>query len=205
MELSTWAAFFFATLLVRITPGSTSLLVVNITLNQGKKYALVTAVGSALGSIAIALSAMLVLKMAASMSLIFLNVVQWSGAVYASYLGLKLLWAAHSKVEVDNKYSNGTSNAFSLFKQMVLVGCLNPKSATFFISFTPHFLSKSWPILPQLTIFGVTFVVLGFLNVLMYSFITDWFRKKEKILSVKWLNSIGGCIMIVSGIAVISF
>ena len=46
---------------------------------------------------------------------------------------------------------------------------LNPGGIVFYVAFFPQFLSAQKPLLPQVAVFGATFVVMGTLNSILYA------------------------------------
>ena len=94
MEFHVWLAFASASIALLLIPGPTVLLILSYAISQGRRVALATVAGVALGDL-VAMSASLAglgaLVLASSKLLILLK---WIGAIYLVYLGIKLFRSA---------------------------------------------------------------------------------------------------------------
>jgi len=59
--------------------------------------------------------------------------------------------------------------AWRITAHTYLATALNPSGIVFYVAFFPQFLSADKPLLPQVAIFGVTFVVMGTINSILYA------------------------------------
>lgn len=66
-----------------------------------------------------------------------------------------------------------------------MVTALNPKSIVFFVAFLPQFLDLTQPVLPQMVIFEITFLVLATLNAFSYALLASAARKTIRKPSVQ--------------------
>jgi threonine/homoserine/homoserine lactone efflux protein len=62
-------------------------------------------------------------------------VIRWAGALYLTYLGIRMLRSARQEHEAVQ----GETVAGNPFRQGILTEVLNPKTALFFLSFIPQF------------------------------------------------------------------
>jgi threonine/homoserine/homoserine lactone efflux protein len=82
-----------------------------------------------------------------------------------------------------------------------VVTALNPKSIVFFVAFLPQFLDLARPVLPQMVIFEITFLVLATLNALSYALLAAAARQTIRKPSVqKVVNRTGGTLLIGAGL-----
>lgn len=87
-----------------------------------------------------------------------------------------------------------------IFLHTYVVTALNPKSIIFFVAFVPQFLDTARPIMPQMMILEVTFLVLAALNAAVYSLLASMARRSiRKPGMQRWVNRVGGSLMIGAG------
>jgi threonine/homoserine/homoserine lactone efflux protein len=205
MDLQIWLAFVAASIALLLIPGPTVLLVLSYAISLGRRVALATVGGVALGDF-IAMSASLVgLGALVLASATLFIVLKWVGAVYLVYLGVKLFRSASTASLGDLEKVTETS-ASSVFGHAAAVTALNPKSIVFFIAFVPQFIVVESPLLPQFAILIATFVGLAALNTLAYALLADKLRSKIAQPSVlAWFSRLGGSALIAMGVATAAF
>lgn len=125
------------------------------------------------------------------------HVVQWAGAIYLAWLGIKMLMAKPGDAPILQIKPQ------HYFRQALLITLLNPKAIVFYMAFFPLFVD---PAMHQgLTTFAVmaaTIAALGFLysltSVLLTHFLAERIRSSPKITSL--LNKAAGVFLIGFGI-----
>lgn len=205
MDIQTWLAFVAASIALLLIPGPTVLLVLSYAISQGRKVALATVGGVALGDF-IAMSASLAgLGALVLASATLFTVLKWVGALYLVYLGIKLFRSA-STASIGDLEKVTETNASSVFGHAAAVTALNPKSIAFFIAFVPQFVVVDSPLLPQFSILVFTFVGLAAVNALAYALLADKLRARIARPSVlAWFSRLGGSALIVMGVATAAF
>ena len=205
MDIQTWLAFGAASIALLLIPGPTVLLVLSYAISQGRKVALATVGGVALGDF-IAMSASLAgLGALVLASATLFTVLKWVGALYLVYLGIKLFRSA-STASIGDLEKVTETNASSVFGHAAAVTALNPKSIVFFIAFVPQFVVVDSPLLPQFSILVFTFVGLAAVNALAYALLADKLRARIARPSVlAWFSRLGGSALIVMGVATAAF
>ncbi|MDW3119002.1 MAG: LysE family translocator [Roseovarius pacificus] len=205
MDIQTWLAFVAASIALLLIPGPTVLLVLSYAISQGRKVALATVGGVALGDF-IAMSASLAgLGALVLASATLFTVLKWVGALYLVYLGIKLFRSA-STASIGDLEKVTETNASSVFGHAAAVTALNPKSIVFFIAFVPQFVVVDSPLLPQFSILIFTFVGLAAVNALAYALLADKLRARIARPSVlAWFSRLGGSALIVMGVATAAF
>jgi threonine/homoserine/homoserine lactone efflux protein len=188
MPLDLWLAFVAASTALLLIPGPTVLLVLSYALSQGRRVAVASASGVALGDLVAMSTSLLGLGALVLASATLFTVLKWVGAAYLVYLGIKLLRApAAQGLETQTRPD---SSAQSVFFHAATVTALNPKSIAFFIAFVPQF-----------TILIATFVTLAAINALAYALAADRFRRMiRKPRVITWLTRAGGGALIAMGI-----
>lgn len=205
MDFQVWLAFVAASTALLLIPGPTVLLVLSYAISQGKRVAIATVAGVALGDF-LAMSASLAgLGALVLASSALFTVLKWVGAVYLVYMGIKLFRSA-SKASLGDLEETTQTRTSSVFGHAAAVTALNPKSIVFFIAFVPQFVVVDSPLMPQFAILVVTFVGLAAINALAYALLADKLRKKIARPSVlAWFSRLGGSALIAMGVATAAF
>jgi threonine/homoserine/homoserine lactone efflux protein len=144
--------FIASGLLLNITPGPDSVLIMTRSAGQGWRAGSAAALGIGAGTLvhvsagALGLSALL-----ATSSLAF-SVVKWVGAAYLVYLGLTMLLSRGSSGGNTAPAATGAAatpaqplGLWQVFGQGFLTNVLNPKVALFFLAFVPQFIAPDAP------------------------------------------------------------
>ena len=200
MSLDLWLTFVAASTVLLLIPGPTILLVLSYALSQGRRVALASAAGVALGDLIAMSASLLGLGALVLTSAILFTTLKWIGAAYLIWLGLKLLRSAPMAGLSMIDAPKGMPPR-AVFGHMALVTALNPKSIAFFIAFVPQFITLNAPLLPQFTILISTFVGLGALNALAYALMASRLRatiKRPHVL--QWITRSGGMVLIAMGL-----
>lgn len=125
------------------------------------------------------------------------HVVQWAGAVYLAWLGIKMLMAKPGDAPILQIKPR------HYFRQALVITLLNPKAIVFYMAFFPLFVD---PALHQgmttfavmaATIAGLTFLY-GLTSVLITHFLAERIRSSPKVTSL--LNKAAGVFLIGFGI-----
>jgi threonine/homoserine/homoserine lactone efflux protein len=199
MSIATWFAFAAASLVLLFIPGPTVILVVSYALTQGRRVALATAAGVALGDFTAMTLSLAGLGALLAASATLFTALKWIGAVYLVYLGIRLWRANPTLPEIA---AGRGRNARGIFAHAFIVTALNPKSIAFFIAFAPQFIDNRAPLLPQMAIMEATFVGLAAFNALAYALAADRLRLRVRKPGVlKWLNRGGASVLVAMGVA----
>lgn len=199
MAFELWAAFALAALIVVIIPGPTVLLVSAYALGEGRRTALWTVLGVALGDLVAITASVLGLGALLLASATLFTALKLIGAVYLIWLGWKL-WRS------DAAFSTGPAPPARKGRQMALhafaVTATNPKGLVFFIAFLPQFLDSAAPLAPQFTAMIVTFTLIGALNAAAYALAAGALRRRLAAPGVaRWFNRGGGAALMAMGLA----
>lgn len=198
MTLAHWLPFAIASAILVAIPGPTVLLVVSYALTHGRRYALATTAGVALGDFTAMTASMLGLGVILAASAALFSVLKWIGAAYLIYLGIKL-WRAPA-IQSDTPDTTETRTG-RIFAHAYAVTALNPKSIVFFVAFVPQFINPHMPALPQIVIFEATFLVLATINAFGYAMLAAAARKAVRSPRVQRIvNVTGGSLLIGAGV-----
>jgi len=200
MTLATWFAFAAASMVLLLIPGPTVLLVVSYALTQGRKVAVATAAGVALGDFTAMTVSLAGLGALLAASAALFTLLKWIGAAYLIFLGVRL-WRAQPMMP-DVAPERGDRAVRGIFGHAFVVTALNPKSIAFFVAFVPQFIVHDAALLPQLVVMEATFVGLAALNAVAYALAADRLRRSMRRPGVlKWMNRAGASCLVGMGVA----
>ena len=198
MTLELYSAYVLATFIVLAIPGPTIMLVVSYALAQGRRSALASVTGVALGDTTAATLSLIGLGALLATSAVLFTVLKWIGAAYLIWLGFKMWRAEPAPLETTAASSRDNR---TILLHAWIVTALNPKGIAFFIAFLPHFIAPEAPVTPQLVLMGVTFVALAIVNALVYAYLAAAVRTQVKRPStMKLINRLGGGVLIGAGL-----
>jgi len=174
MPFESWLAFAVASTVLVIIPGPTILSVVAYSISCGRRALVPLTAGVALGDAVAVFASIVGLGALLNTSAELFVLVKWVGGLYLIYLGLRMLLSksdgpvnAPELVEASQLQPEIPNT--KLFLELFVVTALNPKGLVFFVAFLPQFVDVSRPVVPQLALLSVTFVVLGTLNAALYA------------------------------------
>ena len=123
--------------------------------------------------------------------------VQWLGAAYLAWLGLRMLFTRPGDAPVLE------IKPHHYFRQATLITLLNPKAIVFYMAFFPLFVDPAYH--QGLATFGAmaaTIATLTFLYCLIVIFLTrlaaDRMRASPRV--ALWLNRVGGTMLVAFGV-----
>jgi threonine/homoserine/homoserine lactone efflux protein len=148
--------FLVAAMLLAVTPGPGILYVLARSLAGGRREGILSSLGTFVGGLFHVFAAALGVSAILAASAVAFHTVKYAGAAYLMYLGIRMIRTRNAELTVAT--SAPTRNAF---RQGILTEALNPKTALFFLSFIPQFISA-----PAGHIFA-QFVILGAISVIL--------------------------------------
>jgi len=129
--------FLAAACILAITPGPGIFYVLARTLAGGTREGMLSSLGTFLGGLVHVVAAALGLSAILATSAAAFLVVKYAGAIYLIWIGIRMIRTRNATL--DAAETPGTS--LRAFHQGVLTELLNPKTALFFLSFLPQFVS----------------------------------------------------------------
>jgi threonine/homoserine/homoserine lactone efflux protein len=129
--------FLAAACILAITPGPGMLYVLARTLAGGTREGILSSFGTFPGGLVHVVAAALGLSAILATSAAAFLVVKYAGAIYLIWMGIKMIRSRNAAA--DDPETPGAP--FRAFHQGVLKELLNPKTALFFLSFLPQFVS----------------------------------------------------------------
>lgn len=200
MSIEAWLAFAAASAIMLAIPGPTILLVVSYALGHGRKTALATVSGVALGDFTAMTASLFGLGALLAASATLFTVLKWIGGAYLIWLGIKLWRAPIVTGPMADNDNLPEEKSLKIFLHAYLVTALNPKSIVFFVAFVPQFLNPALPFFGQMVIMEATFLVLAILNASTYALLANAARGMIRKASVqRAVNRTGGTLLIAAG------
>lgn len=195
--------FIAALFVMEITPGPDMMLVVARGIGQGRRIAILTVIGMIFvaGTVQVSL---LVLGVASLLEAhpTSLLALQWAGATYMLYLGIRMIMASFGRAQ--NKHlAMRTISDWAAIRQGTINNLTNPKSILFMFAFLPQFVDPAaGPIWLQLLVLGMIQKLSGILSLGSVAgasgTVGHWLSRRPGFL--KWQQRFTGMVMV--GLAV---
>lgn len=158
IEGTRFILFMSTATLLAVSPGPGMLYVLSRTLHGGRREGFLSAGGTFVGGLVHAVAAGLGLSAILMRSALASEVVRYVGACYLIYLGISMIRNRCPSVIEIGRESKSRQN----FLQGITTEVLNPKTALFFLSFIPQFVSPAkGHVVLQFLIFGTISVILN--------------------------------------------
>ncbi len=152
-------AFLVASVLLTISPGPDLLYVINVSIFQHKKTAIILSFGLVSGILVhTSLVAFGVANLVKQFDWIYYGI-KFFGVAYLLYLA----WGTYKSrevIELKNQSSSTHTPAYKMYLRGFLMNVLNPKVTLFFMAFLPSFIAKSnWNNPQYFFILGFVFII----------------------------------------------
>ncbi len=206
--MTNYIIFLIPIVLLTITPGVDTMLVIRNTSRGGWWDGTTTSLGICSGLFFHALISAIGVSVFILHSAWAFSLLKIAGAFYLLWLGIiSLKDAAKNKTNPTEKIENKPDNVFIArrsFTEGLLCNVLNPKAIVFYMAFLPQFIDPSKPALSQ-TFFlaGLHFIIAMIWQVLLASMINQAKALLGKKYIKKSLTAITGIVMIFFGTALL--
>jgi leucine efflux protein len=189
--------FIIGTTLIVLLPGPNSLYVMSIASRFGIKTGYMGALGVYAGDLILILCTALGAASLLHAFPVLFMALKIIGAIYLSYLGIKLILAAYHTFRPSpasrhiplKKTASDTAQSIQPFRTALTISILNPKAILFYLSFFVQFVDPAYPY-PALT-FTLLAVILqlismSYLSILIFSGVklAAYFNQNYKITAV---------------------
>lgn len=183
--------------LLTISPGADMALVAKITLERGRRAALLATVGICSGLLVHATASALGLSVILATSAEAFTIVKLAGAAYLAYLGVQ---AIRSSLRDDAAHAESTRRGANPFVQGVFSNVLNPKVAVFYLTFLPQFMSPGDNVLARSLAFALAHGVMGIAWLTFYAYVLSRVSAVLGGAGVRrWLERVTGGVLIALG------
>ena len=151
--------FLIVAVVVIVIPGPSVVYTIGRALVLGKKAAILSVLGNAIGvgfqivAVALGLGALIT----QSPELFFF--VKVFGALFLVYLGLSAIW--HRKAALDTKVLEAPPKTKRIILESMVVGITNAKTIVFFLAAFPQFVTPGGSPILQMLFMGLLFSIIG--------------------------------------------
>ncbi|MFN3608730.1 MAG: LysE family translocator [Hyphomonas sp.] len=138
-------SFSVAALLLTLTPGLDTALVLRTAAVEGPRRGMIAGAGITLGVLIWGIAAAAGLGSLAALSPLAYQALRIAGALYVLWLGGQMIWSAYqtlSHEKAAQKETAETARQPNWFLRGLTTNLLNPKVGLFYASFLPQFLPK---------------------------------------------------------------
>ncbi|MDA2804105.1 LysE family translocator [Nocardiopsis suaedae] len=198
------AAFAVASVLIVLAPGPSVLFVVGRALAHGRRVALASAAGNAIGAYALVAAVSLGLGPLVERSVVLFTVLKLAGAAYLVHLGVKA-WRERGALRAEVSAGAPEGRLPRLLWEGFAVGAANPKTLVFFAAVLPQFVDRAQGhVALQMLLLGLVFSAIAVVCdsgwALGASTARAWFARSPRRLSA--IGGAGGLCMIGLGATV---
>jgi threonine/homoserine/homoserine lactone efflux protein len=203
-NLPTFLTFYTAVLALQLAPGPDMMLLLSRGVGQGRRTAVLTAIGMTLaaGLVQLPLLALGVASLVQTSPLAF-ELLRWTGAAYLVWLGAKLVIGSIRTRALVRTTPQPISDVAAL-RQGMINNLTNPKAMVFMLAFLPQFVdpASGWSVTTQLLLLGAVQKISGFFILgtvaLGTGTVGDWLSRRPGLIA--WQERCAGLIMIALGL-----
>jgi threonine/homoserine/homoserine lactone efflux protein len=201
MTLTVWFAFAAAALVMGLIPGPGVTSIVGYALSSGRRTALASVAGIALGNVVCMSISLAGAGAVLAASALAFMALKWAGALYL--IGLGVLAIARSRWALSDDDAERTPiTPRAAFLSNLALGVFHPKTIVFFAAFAPQFISPRASYVLQATILITTYTAVVGCTDTAYALAAS--RASLLLRSPKatlWSRRAGGGVLIAAGVA----
>jgi threonine/homoserine/homoserine lactone efflux protein len=192
-------AFFAASVVFIALPGPSVLFAIGRALTVGRRDALLSVTGNALGLLVQVAFVAVGLGALVETSATAYTVLKLVGAAYVIYLGIQAIrHRADARLALTAPDKVRPASPWRAISAGFVVGATNPKTIVFFAAFLPQFMNDAAPATPQLLLLGLLFGLLALCQDSILALVAGqartWFARSPKRLD--HLSVAGGVTMV---------
>lgn len=181
-------AVFFAT-----PPDTSQLLIISNSIRHGLRKSSYTIAGDLTANCVQMTGAAFGLAAIIATSATAFVWIKWLGVAYLVWIGVRLILSADRTPEAEASRSGEWRR---LFRQGFVTSMANPFAVVFFGALFPQFIDPTAPVLPQLVILGVTYIVVDGAILLLWGLAGSRAARVLKRFSFGFVNKVCGSLMI---------
>lgn len=197
--------FLTVTLVLTVTPGIDTVLIMRNVLRGGRQDGNYTAIGICSGLFVHASLSALGLSVILANSAVLFHYLKILGAFYLIWLGATTLYGAfrrNTQISLRRKTVNNTSvKPLRSFREGIFSNLLNPKPAIFYFAFFPQFIGTTDPVFIKTMILASVQFLIGVSWLILLSHLIMRMKSiLEKPLVGKLLNGVSGGVLVLLGV-----
>lgn len=199
--------FVAVSLVLTVTPGVDTFIIMRNVLRGGQKDGFYTAIGICSGLLVHASLSALGISVILVRSAELFNIVKIAGAIYLVWMGVSSIYGAVKyRKSVDSSPKNLIKEKLfpaRSFREGLFSNVLNPKPAVFYLAFFPQFINHGDPVFIKTMFLASIQFVIGISWLIILSFFVSHIRNYIEKPSIKrTLDTLSGGILIVFGIKI---
>ncbi|MBH9575460.1 LysE family translocator [Inhella proteolytica] len=198
MEPTTWLLYLLASIGLSASPGPNGLLALTHGALHGRRRALNTILGGALGFVVLIALSMFGIGALLQASAQALTVLKWAGGAYLVFLGVQV-WRS-PPIELELGGDARPLSGLAMFRQGLLSALTNPKALLFFAAFLPQFIDPARSLALQFALMAGTFAVVEIVTEFLLASLAQRLRPWLKRVGRRFNQACGGAFMAI-GIA----
>ncbi|MBX2870342.1 MAG: LysE family translocator [Acidiferrobacterales bacterium] len=202
MPLETYLYYLAAVAVFFATPPDTSqLLIISNSIRAGFKRSLFTIAGDlSANCIQMTCAAFGLAAIIATSAAAFLWI-KWLGVVYLVFIGLQLMF---SQRKAQGQNGQTADSNLRLFMQGFFTSMANPFAVVFFAALFPQFIDPTLPVIPQLLVLGLTYVLVDGLILMVWGWLGIRAANSLKQFSFGLVNKVCGALMVAAAMLLAS-
>jgi len=185
-------AVFFAT-----PPDTSQLLIVSNAMKHGLRRSLWVISGDLSANVLQMTAAAFGLAAIIATSAQAFGWIKWLGVAYLVWIGVQLMLSHGGQ---GPEQASPEPRRPGLFRMGFVTSMTNPYAVVFFAAFFPQFIDPTVPILPQLVILGVTYLVVDGATLVLWGWAGERVAVRLKTMSLTVINRISGGLMICAAV-----
>jgi len=194
LALETYLVYLAAVAVFFATPPDTSqLLIVSNSIRHGLRRSAYTIAGDLTANCLQMSGAAFGLAAIVAASASAFLWIKWFGVAYLMWIGVQLIF---SKGQSDEVAASASRQSFRLFRQGFVTSMANPFAVVFFGALFPQFIDPTLPVLPQLLILGVTYLIVDGVILLLWGWLGVRAARVLNRVSFGLVNKVCGVLMV---------
>lgn len=198
------AAFAVASFLVIVIPGPSVLFVIGRALAHGRRTALASVVGNAVGVYLVAVCVALGIGLLVERSALVFTIVKYAGAAYLVWLGIQALRTRRKLTTEIGDIGRAPRSLVRSASEGFVVGVANPKAYIMFAAILPQFVDRAAGHIPgQMLVLSLIPFLIALVSdsgwAVTASAVRSWFARSPR--RVELVGGVGGLSMIGLGLS----
>ena len=190
-------AFLVVALLLSVTPGAATALVVRSALRGGRREAFATTVGNSVGVLVWALLSALGVSALVAASQVAFDALKLAGAVVLVVLGLQALVRSGRDARPAALPARRPEAAFG---DGLVTSLANPKLSVFFVALFPQFVPAGAPVLPVTLAMGLLVVAIDLVWYSLLALLVTRAQRAFRATFARWIERVTGTVLVALGI-----
>lgn len=193
MDFHTWLIYLLAAIGLSLSPGPNGLLALTHGALHGRRKALFTISGGALGFVVVIALSMFGIGALLQASLVWLTVLKWLGGAYLVWLGIQV-WRS-PPIGLQATAVAEPRAGWSMFQQGALSALTNPKALLFFAAFLPQFIDPTRSLVAQFVVMAGTFAAIEIATEVLIASLASRIRPWLQRVGKRFNQACGGVFM----------